>query len=136
MLLGFSGSSIALTLTVVKHLNNQADNQLSNPQKGRYLTMTKKELIHEVAYETGISISDSKEIVTSLFHVMTEALLRGEEVRIANLATFKVVDRAPRLIHTSTGEIMKGLAGKRVKVRMSETVRRVLDPAFRDGKKN
>ena len=98
--------------------------------------MTKKELIHEVAYETGISISDSKEIVTSLFHVMTEALLLGEEVRIANFATFKVVDRAPRLIHTSTGEVEKGAHGKRVKVRMSETVRRVLDPAFREGKKS
>ena len=97
--------------------------------------MTKKELIHEVAYETGISISDSKEIVSSLFHVMTEALLKGEEVRIANFATFKVVDRAPRLIHTSTGEVEKGVHGKRVKVRMSETVRRVLDSAFREGKK-
>ena len=97
--------------------------------------MTKKELIHEVAYETGISISDSKEIVDALFHVMTEALLRGEDISIANFATFKVVDRAPRLIHTSTGEVEIGAYGKRVKVRMSESVRRVLDPAFREGKK-
>ena len=97
--------------------------------------MTKKELIHEVAYETGISISDSKEIVSSLFHVMTEALLRGEDISIANFATFKVVDRAPRTIQSSTGETMKGLTGKRVKVRISESVRRVLDPAFREGKK-
>ena len=98
--------------------------------------MTKKELIHEVAYETGISISDSKEIVDALFKILTSTLLRGEDISIANFATFKVVDRAPRLIHTSTGEVEKGVHGKRVKVRMSETVRRVLDPAFRDGKKN
>ena len=44
--------------------------------------MTKKELIHEVAYETGISISDSKEIVNAVFNVMTEALLRGEDTAI------------------------------------------------------
>ena len=99
--------------------------------------MTKKELIHEVAYETGISISDSKEIVTAVFNILTSTLLRGEEVRIANFATFKVVDRAPRnIINESTGEVERGLAGKRVKVRMSETVRRVLDPAFREGKKS
>lgn len=88
-----------------------------------------------VAYETGISISDSKEIVDATFHILTSTLLKGEEVRIANFATFKAVDRAPRLIHTSTGEIEKGAHGKRVKVRMSGTVRRVLDPAFREGKK-
>ena len=97
--------------------------------------MTKKELIHEVAYETGISISDSKEIVDALFRILTSTLLRGEDISIANFATFKVVDRAPRTIQSTTGEIMKGLPGKRVKVRMSETVRRVLDPAFREGKK-
>ena len=97
--------------------------------------MTKKELIHEVAYETGISISDSKEIVNTTFQILTSTLLKGEEVRIANFATFKVVDRAPRLIHTSTGAVEKGVHGKRVKVRMSESVRRVLDPAFREGKK-
>ena len=97
--------------------------------------MTKKELIHEVAYETGISISDSKKIVDAVFHILTSTLLRGENVSIANFATFKVVDRAPRLIHTSTGEVEKGVHGKRVKVKMSETIRRVLDPAFREGKK-
>jgi len=98
--------------------------------------MTKKELIHEVAYETGISISDSKEIVNAVFQILTSTLLRGENVSIANFATFKVVDRAPRTIQSTTDETMKGLAGKRVKVRMSETVRRVLDPAFREGKKS
>lgn len=70
-----------------------------------------------------------------MFKVLTSTLIAGEEVRIANFATFKVVDRAPRTIHSTTGEIMKGLVGKRVKVRMSETIRRVLDPAFREGKK-
>lgn len=98
--------------------------------------MTKKELIHEVAYETGISISDSKEIVNATFQILTTTLISGETVSIANFATFKVVDRAPRTIQSTTGEIMKGISGKRVKIRMSETVRRVLDPAFREGKKN
>ena len=97
--------------------------------------MTKKELIHEVAYETGISISDSKEIVDAVFHILTSALISGENVSIADFATFKVVDRAPRTIQSTTGETMKGLTGKRVKVRISESVRRVLDPAFREGKK-
>ena len=97
--------------------------------------MTKKELIHEVAYETGISISDSKEIVDALFKILTATLLRGEDISIANFATFKVVDRAPRnIINESTGEVEKGVHGKRVKVRMSETIRRVLDPAFRESK--
>ena len=98
--------------------------------------MTKKELIHEVAYETEISISDSKEIVNAVFQILTTTLIRGENVSIANFATFKVVDCAPRTIQSSTGEMTKGLAGKRVKVRMSESVRRVLDPAFREGKKS
>ena len=45
----------------------------------------------------------------------------------------EVVDRASRTIQSSTGETMKGLAGKRVKVRMSESVRRVLDHSYRYG---
>ena len=96
--------------------------------------MTKKELIHEVAYETGISISDSKEIVDAVFKILTSTLISGENVSIANFATFKVVDRESRMIHSTTGEMEKGLTGKRVKVRMSESVRRVLDPAFRESK--
>ena len=59
--------------------------------------MTKKELIHEVAYETGISISDSKEIVNAVFQILTSTLLRGENVSIANFATFKVVDRKRKI---------------------------------------
>ena len=96
--------------------------------------MTKKELIHEVAYETGISISDSKEIVDAVFNILTNTLITGEEVRIANFATFKVLDRPARNIRSSTGEVEKGIAGKRVKVKMSESVRREHDPAFRGGK--
>ena len=96
--------------------------------------MTKKELIHEVAYETGISISDSKEIVDTLFRVLTNTLITGEDISISHFATFKVLDRPGRNIRTSTGEVEKGVAGKRVKVKMSESVRRVLDPAFRGGK--
>ena len=72
--------------------------------------MTKKELIHEVAYETGISISDSKEIVDAVFKILADTLIAGENVSIANFATFKVVDRAPRTIQSTTGETMKGLA--------------------------
>ena len=74
--------------------------------------------------------------MNATFQILTSTLLKGDEVRIANFATFKVVDRAPRTVQSTTGEIMKGISGKRVKVRMSETVRRVLDPAFREGKKN
>ena len=89
--------------------------------------------MNEVAYETSISISDSQEIVDTLFRILTNTLINEEEVKIANFATFKVLDRPPRPIRTSTGEVEKGVAGKQVKVRMSESVRGVIDPAFRGG---
>lgn len=46
--------------------------------------MTKKELIHEVAYETGISISDSKEIVDAVFNILTNTLITGEDISISH----------------------------------------------------
>ena len=64
-------------------------------------------------------------------YILASAFYDNQEKEIVE----EVVDRAPRTIQSSTGETMKGLAGERVKVRMSESVRRVLDPAFREGKK-
>ena len=98
--------------------------------------MTKRELIHEVAYETGIQISESKEIVDAVFKVLTETLIRGEDIRIAGFATFKILDRPARnMINNATGEKMRTKAGKRVKEKISESIRKVINPAFRPSKK-
>ena len=76
--------------------------------------MTKRELIHEVAYETGIQISDSKEIVDAVFKVLSDTLIRGEDIRIAGFASFKILDRPARnMINNATGEKMRTKAGKR-----------------------
>ena len=97
--------------------------------------MTKKELSERVAYKLGLDRSDAKEVVDAVFEIISTTLIAGEDVALANFARFKIVDKpAKNYRNTVTGEMMRTEEGKRVKVKMSETVMKEIDPAFRPSK--
>ena len=97
--------------------------------------MTKKDLSEKLAYKLGLDRSEAKEVVDAVFTIMASTLISGENVNIANFAGFKILKRpAKNYRNTVTGEMMRTKEGKRVKVKMSETVMKEIDPAFRASK--
>ena len=93
--------------------------------------MNKTELIEKVAFDMGLKRAESKEIVEHIFSLMADSLAAGESVNITGFASMKVVDRpARRYRHNGTGHMMEVPAGKRVKVSMSDSILRRVDPAF------
>ena len=58
--------------------------------------MTRKELVQAVADRTGTSTSDADAAVKAVLTALTEALARGEVVRLAGFGTFETRDRPAR----------------------------------------
>ena len=93
--------------------------------------MNKTELINTLAFDMGLKRAESKEIVEKVFALMADSLAAGEPVSITDFCSFRVVDRpARRYRHNTTGRMMEVPAGKRVKVSMSDSILRRVDPAF------
>lgn len=93
--------------------------------------MNKSDLYDEVAYELVVTKKEARKAVDLVFKMIADALIAGDEVRIKDLCTLKVVDKAPRSYRVGrTGELVTKEAGKRVRVRMSETVMKEIDPSF------
>ncbi len=78
--------------------------------------MNKNDLIAEVADRTGLSRADATKAVDYVFDTITDALKKGDEVRLVGFGTFTVSNRAategrnPR-----TGETIKIPASKQPK---------------------
>lgn len=93
--------------------------------------MNKTELINTLAFDMGLKRAESKEIVEKVFALMGDALASGDDVTITGFASIRVVDRpARRYRHNTTGRMMEVPAGKRVKVSMSDSILRQVDPSF------
>jgi DNA-binding protein HU-beta len=78
--------------------------------------VNKNDLIAEVADRTGLSRADATKAVDYVFDIITDALKKGDEVRLVGFGTFTVSNRAategrnPR-----TGETIKIPASKQPK---------------------
>ena len=69
--------------------------------------MNKQELIAAVTNKSGLSKNDSSIAVDSVFEVITEALQKGDEVRLVGFGTFSVNYRKPSVgRNPRTGETM------------------------------
>lgn len=70
--------------------------------------MNKQELIGTVAETTGLSRSDASKAVEGVFDAITDALKRGDEVRLVGFGTFTVSKRkASTGRNPRTGEPMQ-----------------------------
>lgn len=65
-----------------------------NYQKKGGLELNKNDLVATVASATGISKADAGNAVDGVFSAITDALKKGEEVRLVGFGTFSVAQRA------------------------------------------
>ncbi|MBF0332170.1 MAG: HU family DNA-binding protein [Alphaproteobacteria bacterium] len=78
--------------------------------------MNKNDLVAMVASSTGLSKTDASKAVDGVFQAISDALKKGDEVRLVGFGTFAVAERAategrnPR-----TGETIKIPASKQPK---------------------
>lgn len=69
--------------------------------------MNNKELINELAEESGYTKEDSQCLVKSLIDTMSEDFEKGENVTISGFGTFEVKKRMERvLVNPTTGKKM------------------------------
>lgn len=60
-------------------------------------TLTRMDLSEAVFREVGLSRNDSAQLVESVLTHMSDALVRGEQVKISSFGTFSVRDKAARI---------------------------------------
>ncbi len=82
--------------------------------------MNKGELISAVAEKAGLTKGQTGEVIDAALEAITEALKKGEEVKLVGFGTFVVTERA-------AGEARNPRTGEKVKVPASKT------PKFRAG---
>lgn len=69
--------------------------------------MNNKELINELAEESGYTKEDSQRLVKSLIDTMSEDFEKGENVTISGFGTFEVKKKMERvLVNPTTGKKM------------------------------
>ena len=68
-------------------------------------TLTRMDLSEAVFREVGLSRNESAELVESVLQHMSDALVRGEQVKISSFGTFSVREKAARIgRNPTTGE--------------------------------
>ena len=68
-------------------------------------TLTRMDLSEAVFREVGLSRNESSQMVKSVLAHMSDALVRGEQVKISSFGTFSVRDKAARVgRNPKTGE--------------------------------
>ncbi len=60
-------------------------------------TVTRADLAEAVYREIGLSRSESSELVETVIHHISDALLRGEQVKLAGFGTFSLRDKNERI---------------------------------------
>lgn len=68
-------------------------------------TLTRMDLAEAVHEEVGLSRNESADLVESVLQHMSDALARGESVKISSFGTFSIRDKAARMgRNPKTGE--------------------------------
>ena len=88
--------------------------------------MTKAELIAKTAEKAGLAKKDATAALNALFETIKESLKQGEEVKITDFGSFKVVQRAAREgRNPATGEVIEIPAKKVVKFKAGKKLAKV-----------
>ena len=68
-------------------------------------TLTRMDLSEAVFREVGLSRNESADLVETVLNLMSNALIRGEQVKISSFGTFSVRDKKARIgRNPKTGE--------------------------------
>lgn len=89
--------------------------------------MNKNELVTAVAEGAGLSKGDAAKAVDGVFDAITEALKKGDEVRLVGFGTFAVASRAASQgRNPRTGEPMEIKASKQAKFKAGKGLKDAL----------
>jgi DNA-binding protein HU-beta len=89
--------------------------------------MNKAELITAVAERTGESKAKAGELVDAVFDVVTDALTKGDEVKLPSFGAFAVVTTAPRKARNpQTNQEVIVPAGKRARFKPGKALKEAL----------
>jgi DNA-binding protein HU-beta len=58
--------------------------------------MNKKELINQIAEQTGQSKSDTEKFINAFVDAVKDALKKGDSIALVNFGTFEVVEKSAR----------------------------------------
>ena len=90
--------------------------------------MNKTEFIATVADKTGVTQAEAGRMVEAMLATVTEALARGEDVRLTGFGNFEVAEQAARKgRNPRTGEEINIPASKAPKFRAGATLKTAVD---------
>jgi len=91
--------------------------------------MTKNELGEQIAERTGLSASQSRQVVEAAIEVISDELAGGGEVALAGFGKFSVSHRAARQgRNPSTGATIQIAASKAAKFSAASALKKRLNP--------
>jgi len=91
--------------------------------------MTKNELGEQIAERTGLSASQSRQVVEAAIEVISDELAGGGEVALAGFGKFSVSHRAARQgRNPSTGQTIQIAASKAAKFSAASALKKRLNP--------
>ena len=94
-------------------------------------TVTRADLAEAVYREIGLSRSESAELVESVIDHISEALLRGESVKLAGFGTFSLRDKKERMgRNPKTGEAVPITSRRVLSFKPSQVMRERVDSAL------
>jgi DNA-binding protein HU-beta len=90
--------------------------------------MTKAELVAAVADKTGLNRSQAKDALDAVLDSITEALGKGDAVRLVGFGAFKPVSRAAGTARNPrTGETVKRPASRTCRFQVGEALKGALN---------
>ena len=90
--------------------------------------MNKNELIAAVAASSGLSLAEATKATESVFGAITQALQRGDEVRLIGFGSFSVSNRAARQgTNPQTGATIQIAAAKQPKFKAGKSLKSTLN---------
>ena len=89
--------------------------------------MNQSDLITRVSDQTGMARGETGKVIAAVIDGITEALRKGEEVRLAGFGSFSVVERGEREgRNPRTGETVRIAASKAARFSPAKTVKDAL----------
>lgn len=90
--------------------------------------MNRSDLVASVASNGGLQKTDAEKAIDSLLSAITDALKRGDEVRLPGFGTFTVVDRAEgQARNPRTGEPVTVAACRQPKFRAGKALKEAVN---------
>jgi len=99
------------------------------------VALTKEKIIHRVYNQVGLSKSQSRNVIESLFGIIKNTLENGEDILISGFGKFMVKDKAARKgRNPQTTEDLQLRQRRVVVFKTSSILRKMINQSFTDSK--